>query len=143
MTTAYFLLGRILRNMWAPGDARISLVQHASMTSRPKWEELARDGCCGIFFFCCYCRSAHLHALSKLGKLSLSEERTEAGYIFFVLLEKSFCIAPNGISEEYLFPNDSGGTLSWDLKKNTTESCTQCSCVTLWWKCRHNYNEYD
>ena len=46
MTTAYFLLGRIPRNSWVPGDARISPLQHASMTSRPKWEELARDGCC-------------------------------------------------------------------------------------------------
>ena len=47
MTTAYFLLGWIPRNLWALGDARISPLQHASMTSCLKWEELARDGCCG------------------------------------------------------------------------------------------------
>ena len=34
MTTAYFLLGWIPRNLWAPGNARISPLQHASMTSR-------------------------------------------------------------------------------------------------------------
>ena len=87
MTTAYFLLGRIPRNLWAPSDNCISPLQHVSMTSLPKWEELARDGCCGIFLFCCYRRSTHLHTLSKLGK---SEGRTKASYIFFVLWERSF-----------------------------------------------------
>ena len=43
MSTANFLLGRIPRDLWAPDDARISLLQHASMISRPKWEELARE----------------------------------------------------------------------------------------------------
>ena len=33
-------------------DARIYPLQYASMTSRLKWEELARD-CCGGVFFCC------------------------------------------------------------------------------------------
>ena len=41
MTTAYVLLGLIPRNLWTPGDVRISPLQHASMTSRPKWEEIA------------------------------------------------------------------------------------------------------
>ena len=36
-----------------------------------------------------------------------SEGRTEAGYIFFVLWERCFCMAANGIQEEYLFPNAS------------------------------------
>ena len=36
MTTAYFLLGRISRISWALGDSH-------TMTSRPKWEELARE----------------------------------------------------------------------------------------------------
>ena len=36
-----------------------------------------------------------------------SEERTEAGYIFFVFWERCFCMAANGIQEEYLFPNAS------------------------------------
>ena len=53
LTTAYFLLGRIQRIWWAPGDFRISPLQHPSITSCPKWEELARDGCCGVSFFCC------------------------------------------------------------------------------------------
>ena len=39
--TAYFLLGRIPKNLWSPGDARISPLKYAFMTSRPKWEELA------------------------------------------------------------------------------------------------------
>ena len=49
MTTAYFLLGRI---PMALVDARISPLQHTSMTSRPKWEELARDGYSEVFFCC-------------------------------------------------------------------------------------------
>ena len=65
-----------------------------------------------------------------------SEGRTEAGYIFFVLCERCFCMAANGIREEYLFPNYSFSVLQaahlagiHKLKKNTTtESCTQCSC---------------
>ena len=40
-----------------------------------------------------------------------SEGRTEAGYIFFVLWEKCFCMTANGIWEEYLFPNDSVSVL--------------------------------
>ena len=36
-----------------------------------------------------------------------SEGRTEAVYIFFVLWERCFCIAANGIREIYLFPNAS------------------------------------
>ena len=36
-----------------------------------------------------------------------SERRTEAGYIFFVLWERCFCMAANGIPEDYLFPNTS------------------------------------
>ena len=36
-----------------------------------------------------------------------SEGRTEAGYLFFDLWERCFCMAANGIREEYLFPNDS------------------------------------
>ena len=50
---------------------------------------------------------------------SYFEGRTEACYIFFVLWERCFCMAANGIRDEYMFPNDSvfcstGGTLSWD-----------------------------
>ena len=40
-----------------------------------------------------------------------SEGRTEAGYIFFVLWERWFCMAANGIQEEYLFPNASVSVL--------------------------------
>ena len=36
-----------------------------------------------------------------------SEGRIEAGYIFLVLGERYFCMAANGIGEEYLFPNAS------------------------------------
>ena len=36
-----------------------------------------------------------------------SEGRTEAGYIFFVLWERCFNMAANGIWEDYLFPNAS------------------------------------
>ena len=36
-----------------------------------------------------------------------SEGRTEAGYLFFFLWERCFCMAANGIREEYLFPNAS------------------------------------
>ena len=108
VTTAYFLLGRIPRISWAPGDSRISPLQHSSMTSCPKWEELARDGCCGVFFFCCSCRSAYLHALSKLENRAYSNR---SWLYFFVLLERGFCMAPSGIREEYLFPNDSVSVL--------------------------------
>ena len=47
-----YCIGQIPRNLWAPGDARISPLQHTSMTSHPKWEELVRDGCCRVFFCC-------------------------------------------------------------------------------------------
>ena len=48
-----------------------------------------------------------------------SEGRTEAGYIFFVLWGRCFCMAANGIREEYLFLNafrlcSTDGTLGWD-----------------------------
>ena len=109
MTTAYFLLGRIPRISWGPGDSRISPLQHSSMTSRPKWEELARDGCCGVFFFCCSCRSAHLHALSSSIELILKEEQKLA--IFLCSLGERFLYSSQGIREEYLFPNDSVSVL--------------------------------
>ena len=55
-----------------------------------------------------------------------SEERTEAGYIFFVLWERCFCMAANGIREESIFfPNTAtGGTLGWDKNKKTSGSGT-------------------
>ena len=40
-------------------------------------------------------------------KLAYSEGRTEAGYLFFVFWERCFCMATNGMREEYLFPNAS------------------------------------
>ena len=87
MTTAYFLLGRIPRISWAPGDARISPLQHSSMTSRPKWEELARDGCCGVFFFCCSCR-ALTYTLCLSSKIELILEQKLA--IFLCSLGERF-----------------------------------------------------
>ena len=51
-------------------------------------------------------RSLTLFSLSSENR-AYSEGRTEAGYIFFVLWERCFCIAANGIREEYLFPNAS------------------------------------
>ena len=61
MTITYILLGRIPRNLWAPGDACISLLEHTSMTSCPKWEELVIDGCSGVFcVLVSVVRSAHL-----------------------------------------------------------------------------------
>ena len=136
MTTAYFLLGRIPRISWAPGDSRISPLQHSSMTSRPKWEELARDGCCGVFFFCCSCRSAHLHALSKLENRAYSEGRTEAGYISLFSWREVFVWLPGGLGKSICFQMipflfyRRHTRLGFISKKNktTTESCTQCSC---------------
>ena len=109
VTTAYFLLGRIPRILWAPGDSRISPLQHSSMTSRPEWEELARDGCCGVFFFCCSCRSAHLHALSKLENRAYSEGRTEAGYNSLFSWREVFVWLPGGLGKS--IPNDSVSVL--------------------------------
>ena len=47
-----------------------------------------------------------------------SEGRTETGYIFFVLWERCFCMAANGIREEYVSKRfrlcSTGSTLSWD-----------------------------
>ena len=40
-----------------------------------------------------------------------SEGRTEAGYIFFVLWERCFCMAANRIREEDLFPHASVSVL--------------------------------
>ena len=43
----------------------------------------------------------------SLENRAYSEGRIEAGYIFFVLGERYFCMAANRIGEEYLFPNAS------------------------------------
>ena len=46
-----------------------------------------------------------------------SEGRTEAGYIFFVLWERCFCMAANGIGKNICFQTrlcSTGGTLGWD-----------------------------
>ena len=75
MTITYILLGRIPRNLWAPGDACISPLEHTSMTSCPKWEELARDGCSGVFcVFILLLLEALTYALSKFGKSELNSE---------------------------------------------------------------------
>ena len=48
------------------------------------------------------------YASSKLGKSELiMKEKQKADYIFFVVRERCFCMAANGIREEYLFPNAS------------------------------------
>ena len=63
-----------------------------------------------------------------------SEGRKEAGYIFIVLWERCFCMAANGIREEYLFQMLPYLFYMWHTllgfisKKKMTESCTQCSC---------------
>ena len=111
MTTVYFLLGRIPRISWAPGDSHISPLQQSSMTPCPKWEELGRDGCCRVFFFCRSYRSAHLHALSKLKNRAYSEGRTEAGYISLFSWREVFVWLPAGLGKSILFPNDSVSVL--------------------------------
>ena len=64
-----------------------------------------------------------------------SEGRTEAGYISLFSWREVFCMAPSGIREEYLFPNDSVSVLQaaystgihkLNNKQTTTESCTHC-----------------
>ena len=85
MTTAYFLLGLIPRYLWAPGDARISLLQHTSMTSRPKWEELAAAESSVSSSSSVVSAEALTYALSKLGKSEflLKEEQKLAIYSLF------------------------------------------------------------
>ena len=43
--------------------------------------------------------------------LCLSSENKEEQKLAIVLLERGFCMAPSGIREEYLFPNDSVSVL--------------------------------
>ena len=81
MTTAYFLLGRIPRISWDPGDSRNSPLQHSSMTSCPKWEELARDGSAAESSSSVVSAEAltYMLCLSSENR-AYSEGRTEAGY---------------------------------------------------------------
>ena len=65
--------------------------------------ELTRDGCSSVVSAEAL---AYVLCLSSENR-AYSEGRTEAGYIFFVLWERHFCMAANGIREEYLFPNAS------------------------------------
>ena len=103
MTTAYFLLGQIPRISWAPGDSRISPLQHSSMTSRPKWEELARDGCCessssvvsAEALINTLCRSSENRAYS--------EGRTEAGYNSLFSWREAFVWLPAGLGKSICF----------------------------------------
>ena len=73
------------------------------MKSRPKWEELARDGCCGVFSSVVSAEELTYMLCLSMENRAYSEGRKEAGYIFIVLWERCFCMAANGIREEYLF----------------------------------------
>ena len=116
VTAAYFLLGWIPRNLWAPGNAHISPLQHASMTSR-LYDITFKMG--GVL--------QSLRFLRKI-ELILKEEQELAIEGCF------FCMAANGIREEYLLQDapvsvlqaaHSAGFISKKNKLKTTESCTQ------------------
>ena len=84
-------------------------LQHASMTSCPKWEELARFS---LSSSSVVSAEAFTYVLVyKARKIRFySEGRTEAGYSYCLCSLGEmffFYMAANGICEEYLFPNAS------------------------------------